>query len=294
MVAERIKGAFQQTPVTAWFITANLVVWLLDFFGVRQPMAILGGTLDVAHAWRWLTYSIATPSWVLWLLFGLWCFSGFAAFLERSWGSEYFARVFLILILLSSVVSWMATALSLQSVQVTATISGFWYPMSALIMIWASINREATILLMGLLPIVAKWVALAVVVLAFFSPAGPLYGLPFALFFIACWKWAERLGGAGVPRGGRQSFGRLRQWWSQRKRAKRLGRFQLLEGGGQLGTPSSPSSPAFLPREVSKEEISEKELDRILDKIRFEGMNALSESERATLDSQSRKLRGDL
>lgn len=295
MIGERIKDAFRGVPVTSWFITTNLVVWLLNFFGVPEPMLTLGGELDLAHAWRWLTYSVASPTAVIWLLFGLWCFFGFASSLERAWGSQRFARVFLLLVLCSAGALWLAHVFSAQTLQVLVVAAGFWFPMGALVMIWASLNRNATIMLMAVVPVVAKWIALATVVLVFFSPAGPLYGLPFALFYAGCWKWAERYGGGMRPASGSSRPGRLQRWWAERQKAKRLSRFQLLEGGSASLSPTRSGHLDFAPKESPKDDrAQERELDRILDKIRFEGMASLSEDERATLDGQSRRLRGDV
>jgi MFS family permease len=297
MFWERIKGAFRETPWTMTLIAGNLVVWLLDFFGVSAPMALLGGELDVPHAWRWITYPFASPALALWLFLGLFCFFLFASSLERRWGSLRFGRIFLVLTILCSLALWVATALTGRTAQPTVQAWGIAIPSTALFMIWASLHREMTILFMFVIPVMAKYLALATVVLAFLSPMGPLYGLPFALLFAGCWKWAGSYG-SGSGRAQAPSPRRRRslsQWWSERKRAKRKGRFQILEGGSPLASqPRSANLHSLSKMPPKPEEPSEKELDRILDKIRFEGMNSLTDAERATLDGQSRRLRGDV
>lgn len=295
-LGQRLRLAFADTPWTMSVIVIVLVVWLLDFFGLSAPMGLLAGQLDVSHAWRWLTYPLATPGVALWVFLGLFCFWMFSGSLERGWGTLRFGRVFVIVTLLSAVTVWAGVGLMMRSVPAAIAMAGLAYPAAALFMMWCSLNRESEILLMFVIPVKAKYIGLATIVLTFLNPAGPLAGLPFALFFAACWKWAETSSGFRPAVSGTASGGGLGQWWKSRKKAQRKGRFQVLEGGGApSAVPTrvgSLKSMSKTPAPKDPEPVG-KELDRILDKIRFEGMSALTEAERATLDSQSRRLRGD-
>jgi membrane associated rhomboid family serine protease len=295
MVWERFKGAFNDTPWTMTVAVGSLLVWVLAFFSFTGPMQILGGELDVAHAWRWLTYPLANPvppGGFLWLVLGLWVFTLFAGPLERGWGSLRFGRIFLIITLVSALADWLAMAVYTRSLPPAGVMaSGLQVPASAVFMIWAAYNREATILFMFVVPMQAGLLAALSVALTFFS-RGQVLGPPAAMVMACAWLWAVRArrtsAAAGRPQKG------LSQWWAERQKARRKGKFQLLEGGSPLASPPRVANLQSLPRPpVKADEGAEKELNRILDKIRFEGMSSLTEAERATLDSQSRRLRGD-
>lgn len=295
VVWERYRAALRETPWTLSLVTGAFLVWVAAFFSFDAPMRLLGGELDLLHAWRWVTYPLANPvppSGFLWLALGLWVFTLFAGPLERSWGSLRFARVLLVLTLLSALGDWLAAALVSRSFPpLGASVAGLQGPAGAIFMIWAAYHRQATVLFMFVIPVQAGFLAMATVVLTFFS-RGLTFGPPAALLMLGAWFWASRQSltpsrSSGPTRG-------LSQWWADRQKARRKGRFQLLEGGSTLASPPRFAAlQSTTPPPPKVDDAAEKELDRILDKIRFEGMAALTEAERATLDSQSRRLRGD-
>lgn len=303
--ADRLKSAFREAPWCTGIALVSLVVWLLSFFGVGAPMQILGGELNVPHAWRWLTYPLANPvpaSGSLWFFIGLIFFVLFLADLERSWGSLRFVRVFLMFTLAAACTEWLAYAVSAKAGTLMGAVPPqVWsmrVPAAALFMVWFALNQEATIMFMLVLPIKAKYLAIVDVVLMFFDDRGPIFGSAAALVLIIAWYWALRYGSAGtVTRSSTSRRPSLSSWWNDRRKAKRKGRFQVLEGGSTL--PSERPKVGTLqslkkaPPPPKVDEPNQKELDRILDKIRFEGMGALTEAEKTTLDSQSRRLRGD-
>jgi len=184
-----------------------------------------------------------------------------------------------------------------QSLQPNLMLAGLFIPEATLFVIWAALNPEMEVLMFFVLPIKAKFLALASVVITYFS-TGPVIGLFAILLPIAAWFWAKRFG---------FSFGRSRpspsigQRLEKRKREQKKSRFKLLKGKGQKQEPSSTTSKAQVPdlralnrAEADREKTANQlELDRILDKIRFEGIAALSEEERATLDRQSQKLKDE-
>ena len=84
----------------------------------------------------------------------------------------------------------------------------------------------------------------------------------------------------------------ISQRFEERKRAKRKARFKLVEGtSNPLPDAKVPDLKALTREAESRQKsVDQAELDRILDKIRFEGMAALTPEKKETLDSQSRKL----
>jgi hypothetical protein len=299
---DRLKSAPREAPWCTGFALAAGLIWLLTFFGVTAPMELLGGVLDVPHAWRWVTYPLANPvppSSFIWMLLGLVFFVLFISDLERRWGSPKFLRIFVILTLLGGMTEWLAFKLAASSAGLTGLEPQLWsmrLPVAALFMVWFALHQEATILLMLVLPIKAKYLAILDVVVMFFDNRGPIFGIAGASLLCLVWLWATRYESRAVqapPGGSRRSLSR---WWSDRQRARRKGKFQVLDGGSVL--PSTPrvgnlQSLAKAGPPPKEEEPQGKELDRILDKIRFEGMNSLTEAEKAALDNQSRRLRGD-
>lgn len=301
--ADRLKSALRDAPWCSGIAVISAVVSLLTFFGVNAPMEMLGGQLDVPHAWRWITYPLANPvapGSFLWLLLGLVFFVLFVSDLERRWGGLKFLRYFLIFTLAGAGAEWLAYTASAHFGWalggVPPQVWGMRIPVAAMFMVWFALNKEATILFMFVLPIQAKYLAIIDVAFVFFDNRGLVFGFASALVLCLVWLWATRRESGSVGRPQARSGQSLSQWWSQRQRAKRKGRFQVLEGGSVL--PTAPrvgnlQSLAKAPPPPKEEEPAGKELDRILDKIRFEGMSSLTEAEHATLDKQSRRLRGD-
>lgn len=299
--ADRLRNAFRDAPWCSAIATTALVVWLLAFFGVETPMQLLGGALDVPHAWRWITYPLANvmpPSAFLWFAVGLVFFVIFLSELEVRWGSLRFLRIFLVFTLVAAAAEWCAFAVAMKGAPLGSALTpqmwGMKVPAAALFMVWCAFNQGATIMFMFVLPIQARYLAILDVVLMFFDDRGPIFGLADATVLCLAWYWATRfeLRSVGQPPAPGRSLG---QWWSDRKKAKRKGRFQVLEGGTPSAVPSRVGSLKSMSKTPAPKdpEPAEKELNRILDKIRFEGMSSLTEAERATLDSQSRRLRGD-
>ncbi len=274
----------------------SVLIWVLSFFGVQAPMMMLGGELDVGHAWRWLTYPLANPVAprdFLWLALGAWCFTLFASPLERMWGSLRFCRVFVVLTLFSALMEWFAYGAATQSLPPTvAPVWSMRVPAAGIFTIWAALHRDFTVLAMFVIPIQARYLALIGGVLMFFDNRGPLFGFAAVIVMGASWLWASRYGSLSTGARPKGSTGPV-SWLKERQRTQRKSRFQVLEGG--TATPLLKGGPRTIEsvKPSKLDTASEKELDRILDKIRFEGMNSLTEAEKQTLDSQSRRLRDD-
>jgi len=285
-----IQGAFREIPWTAGLITINIVTWLLNFFGMPEVPTALAGELGVNTAWRWLTYPLFSPGQVLFFLIGLFVFYLFGGQLERRWGSEKFGRVFVVITLLTACAYWVGFAAIQQTLNPQAQVAGLWLPDISLFMIWAALNDEATVLAFFVIPIRARYMAIGIMVLTFFGH-GPIFGLAAVAVPIASWFWARRPGSGSysAPKKPRKT---ISERFEERKRAKRKARFKLVEGKSNPLPETKVPDLKSLNREaeIKQKSIDEAELDRILDKIRFEGMAALTPDEKETLDSQSRKL----
>jgi hypothetical protein len=94
----------------------------------------------------------------LWL-----CWIG--ASLERSWGSLKYAIFFLLVTMTSSL------GLEIGSIvlkQPAALIGGLWIPVTALTVGWATINPLVSVMIYGLVPIQARWIAIFEVLVIYF------------------------------------------------------------------------------------------------------------------------------
>lgn len=286
------RRSFQSTPWTLLIIIANVVTWLFVFFGANTPSTFLAGELGLTTAWRWLTYPLVGGGDIVPFLLFMYVFWWIGTSLERSWGSAKFARVFVVATLAYAAALWLGFAVMQRSYNPQAFVGGLLGPETTLFCIWAALNQQATVLFMFIVPVQAKWLALGVLVLHYFQ-MGPIMGLFAISVPILGWVWATRSHRAAAP--GPSSKRSLLQWWKDRKREKQKSKLKPIEGGRGLGI--SGVEPGARPKLRStvvgeiEESSSEAELNRILDKINAEGMDALTEAERETLDSRSRRLR---
>lgn len=289
-VGRWIEGAFRDTPWTSGLIAINLTTWMLVFFGLPQVPAALAGELGVSTAWRWLTYPLFSPQPFIWFALELFIFYLFGSSLERRWGSEKFGRVFVVTTLLTACAFWCGYAVLQETMNPTAAVAGLRLPELTLFVIWAALNDDAPVLAYFVIPIKARYMAFGILIIEFFNN-GPVMGIAAIAVPIASWFWARRPGSGSMPAPSKPRKS-LSQRFEERKRAKRKARFKVVEGN------SNPLPEARVPdlkalneeMKGSVKSADQAELDRILDKIRFEGISALTPEEKETLDSQSRKL----
>lgn len=280
---------WRQVPWTWGILLVNLTTWMLAFFGVNRPAELLYGPLALDAAWRWILYPLYTPLPVVWLALSLYVFYLFGSTLERLWGSTKFGRVFVATTLITAVMFYAGHAVLEKTLTPNASLpKGLLHVEITLFVMWAALHSGSSVLAFFVIPVKAWWLAVAFILIEYFD-TGPILGLFAVATPIAGWFWAKR--NSLYPSGPGKGIGeRLKE----RKRAAQKKQFKVLPGKGIEVPHASVESPAL--RAVKKAEDAKKrsadqaELDRILDKIRFEGMAALSAAEKETLDSHSKKL----
>lgn len=280
--------------MAAWIVGINSALWFLNFFEVSQPANILTGEVGVQTAWRWLSYPLFTPTSIVGLLFLVFIFGWIGGSLERSWGTEKFARVFVVVVLLSAAFQWLGNVYLAEAWNPPFSLAGLYLPEATLFVIWAALNPEFTILAFFIIPVKAKYMAAFSIFVTYFG-TGPILGLFAIAVPVGGWFWAKRQGASRGVTTPKKSFA---QRIEDKKREKRKSSFTLLGGkGDKTSEPTAKASPPGPDlRELNRQKAAaektatQAELDRILDKIRFEGMSSLSDEEKATLDRQSRKL----
>lgn len=289
-----IAGWFREIPVTMWICTFNVVTWVAAFFGHAWLLSLLIGQVSVSTAWKCVTYPLGGVGRfdqfaIMVVVFGM-----FAGSLERGWGSIKFARVCVVITLVSAFFNWIGFGLYLgnseAAIELPFLVAGLPWLDIAIIVIWCGLYRNSSILFLFVIPMQAWVMAVIALVAAFFMSDHPILGAFVVITPILGWFWATSADGAGDPGASpSKSKKSLGDRIAEKKRSRQKSRFKLLEGGGQ-----EPSEPVATLRRVTPEPPKEDtELDRILDKIRFEGMESLTDAERATLDQKSQSLRDD-
>jgi membrane associated rhomboid family serine protease len=112
--------------------------------------------------WTLLTYPLVSVNPISLLFYGLmmWWVGGS---LERSWGTRFYAIYFGLMSVITAV--GLSAAAFLTN---SEFIIDNWLPLAALIVAWCMLNPNEEIRLYGIIPILAKWLALGEVLLIFF------------------------------------------------------------------------------------------------------------------------------
>jgi len=175
-------------PVTWSVIGAHTATFVLAFVGGGLWGPLVFHTAGVVTApWTLLTYPLIGGD-ILWVLLGgymMWLFGGS---LERAWGRADYIRFLILVTAATALGLWAGASLLGRS----ATLVGLGLPLAAATVAWAAINPSERLLLYFVLPIEARWLAVGVAVLVFFSFPFPL-GL-FALVGCAGAWWYVRRG----------------------------------------------------------------------------------------------------
>ncbi len=225
--------------------------------------------------WRPFTYIFTYPAPSLNWLFDILILWMFAGSLEEALGSSRFIRLFLI--------AGIAGGLGLSAQGLLATFGYvppvFWTGADAalvgLFVAFSLIYPDHTVnilLLIMLVPIKGRYIGVIFTLITW------LVGCPTSAVLasvLMTWLMVQK------------GFWLEGSRFQRKTRSKPKSRLQFVAPSSQKVTPIRPN-PELL-RPLPTEDSSE--VDRILDKLRDEGMGALSPDERSTLDAHSRKLR---
>jgi len=172
-------------PVTLTLLTISIALFLASFFTLGRVDEFLLENVafmpaGMGHApWTFLTYPVfngGAGAFIPVLIGGffLWLAGGS---LERSWGSRRFALFFFALTAITACSVELGWFLSGRG---SALLYGFQFPLAGLIVAFCMLNPEQTVMFY-FFPVKAKYVALIVTLLAYFTAGlGPVLSL-FAL-----------------------------------------------------------------------------------------------------------------
>lgn len=253
-------SSFNQDWALRFLLAVNIGVFLLQNLAPQVTASLSLSLADVRHfeVWRLLTYGFchAGISHIFWNMFGLWIFG---KYLEPIYGSREFLAFYLVGILISGLCHLLFEALS----HIPAPAIGASGGVMAVTMLAAMHFPRMQMLIFFVLPIELRWLAVLYVVADVAGLTGGGTGV----------AHAAHLGGAAFGVAYRYFHWRILSWsggWKlPRPRLKRRPKLRVYQ----------PEPPANL----------EAEVDRILAKIHDHGEASLTDQERETLRTASRK-----
>ena len=279
--SQGLRERFRRSPFTIGLITINLVTWLSVFFMQQNIWSRLMLSDVMAAPWTLLTYPLYSPTSPLSLLLTCYVLYWIGTSLESAWGTRKLAWVTAAL----TVISGISLNLAPRLVGLPGMpLAGLEEPLTGLFIMWAMMNPSAVILFMFVLPIQARILGYASLVLLYFS-TGPLLGLFALVAPLLGWYYVHRTQYAPARARTKPGKGGKRNPLTSFFRRKPRKHLRALDGGRQ-----SDDAPTLKPLRFQPS-MSELEVDRILEKIQKEGMSALTPTEKAMLESHSRKLR---
>jgi membrane associated rhomboid family serine protease len=264
---------FGLTPWVQRLLIANFAVFILTALSplILRELAFVPA-LILTRPWTLVTYMFAHAGFMH-IFFNMIGLFFFGPPLEARWGSSTFIKFYLISGLGGAVFSFLF-AFHYPVVGASGAVFGI---MLAFAIHWPNMP----IYIWGILPVPAKYLVGVLVVMSLMSAMGGgggniahfahIGGFVFAFIYMKA---------AGLTGG---SFGGLRQKFSKRRLSVVRGRDPQPEPRARP-EPRAEQRPAPDPRLLD-------ELDRVLDKIRSDGMSSLTAAERRLLDEVSRKYR---
>jgi membrane associated rhomboid family serine protease len=265
-------------------LIANFAIWLLMVLGLFP----YGWTVNafgfspatfLRRPWSPLTYMFIHGGF--WhVFFNMVAVFFFGPPLERTWGGREFVKFYLVCGLGAAFTSFLLIGMVGSPLVIGASGAVF-----GLLLAFAMKWPNAPLYIWGLLPIKAKYFVGILGVVSFYATftAGRMGGGGVAHWthlggFVSAWiylKYGDRI------------ETRLRR---VRVRTRRLRVHRPGQAGGSGGQSGEPGRAGGRRRPVSPDTLDE--VDRILDKIREQGIDALSTEEREYLDEMSRRYRG--
>ena len=179
-------------PLTKALILINILTLIVGAWAPIAPWLMFSAPDSWRVPWTALTYPLYSFNPIGLLFYGLflWFVGGS---LERSWGTRFFAIYFFLMAIITAVgltVCAMILRNSLPEMRISIDNT---MPLAALFIAWCMLNPNLEVRLYGIIPILAKWMALGTVLIILFSYGRihPLAGV-FALSGCAASYWWVR------------------------------------------------------------------------------------------------------
>ena len=258
-----IKGI---SPVVKWLLIVNFAVFIIDalvfkdlvpenpkirFTIIDQYFSVLPISLGTAlQLWRVITYQFLHGD-VMHLGFNLLVLYFMGPFVERAWGSKAFLKFYLICGAAGGIVYTLLARIGLLEIGPMVGASGAIYGVMAALAIMAP---KMKILLWGIIPMTMVRLVILLVVVSLITIA-----------------FGSNVGGEAAHLSGLAMgflYIKYKPWATQRRMERQKGAWA---------------------HKVNQERNFQSEVDRILDKVHHEGVNALSNREKQILQEATRR-----
>ena len=246
-------------PVIKWLLIINFSVYIIAKLipDLGNYIYYFGAVLpesfiNMIELWRLVTYQfLHSPSDIFHIVFNMMVLYFMGPFVERAWGSRAFLKFYLIAGAAGGVVYTLLVLMRVLQPGIMVGASGAIYGVVAAI---AVMYPRMRVLLYGIIPMTMVWLVALIVIMS--------------LLFIAIGKntggEVAHLTGLAVG----FLYVKYKPWLTQRRMERQKGAWQ---------------------KKVEQERNFHTEVDRILDKIQREGINALSAREKQILQEATRR-----
>jgi len=184
-----VKGGMPITIGTIVLAAAMFVAWWATKLNDSWYPLIFTSDGWWARPWSIVTYAFL-QSWFPTLVCGCLMAFFFMGALERSWSRSRFIPAYVFLLIAPPISLWIGALASGEMQQA----GGLWLPTACWVVAYGSYRPDATILLMAIIPVKAKWLAwIAGLAIVFITGSGaPVAGLCAGLAPIAAWALGSR------------------------------------------------------------------------------------------------------
>ncbi len=179
-----VEGSY---PLTKVIILVNVLTLIVGAFVPIARYLVFAAPYSWRMPWTALTYPLYSSDPIGLLFYGLFLWF-IGSSLERSWGTRFFAIYFFLMGVITAVGLTLCSFIIKTPLPVSNTM-----PLAALFIAWCMLNPDLEVRWMGLIPILAKWMAVGEVLFILFSYGRihPLAGV-FALSGCAASYWWVR------------------------------------------------------------------------------------------------------
>jgi len=184
-----VKGGMPVTMVTIGAALVTFVAWWLTNHSEAWYPLLFSTSGWLTRPWSLVTYAFVEGWFPTLVCGGLMAFF-FMGALERAWPRERFLPAYFIMLFAPPLALWIGSLAS----GVPLLASGLWLPAACWVVAFGAYRPEATILLMAIVPVKAKWLAwIAGLTVVFITGTGaPIAGVCAGLAPLAAWGLATR------------------------------------------------------------------------------------------------------